>query len=1260
MKKIDSFTNCYSLSKTLRFKLIPIGATQSNFDLNKMLDEDKKRAENYSKAKSIIDKYHRFFIEKALSSVTENKVLDSFLEDIRAYAELYYRSNKDDSDKASMKTLESKMRKFIALALQSDEGFKDLFGQNLIKKTLPEFLESDADKEIIAEFDGFSTYFTGFFNNRKNMYSADDQSTAISHRCINDNLPKFLDNVRTFKNSDVANILNNNLKILNEDFDGIYGTSAEDVFNVDYFPFVLSQKGIEAYNSILGGYTNSDGSKIKGLNEYIYLYNQKNGNIHRIPKMKQLFKQILSERESVSFIPEKFDSDDDVLSSINDYYLERDGGKVLSIEKTVEKIEKLFSAVTDYCTDGIFVKNAAELTAVCSGAFGYWGTVQNAWNNEYDALNGYKETEKYIDKRKKAYKSVESFSLADIQKYADVSESSETNAEVTEWLRNEIKEKCNLAVQGYESSKDLISKPYTESKKLFNNDNAVELIKNALDSVKELENVLRLLLGTGKEESKDENFYGEFLPCYERICEVDSLYDKVRNYMTQKLYKTDKIKINFSNSHFLSGWAQTYSTKGALIVKKENNYYLVIVDKKLSNDDIVFLGTNTQLSPAERIVYDFQKPDNKNTPRLFIRSKGTSYAPAVKEYDLPISDIIEIYDNEYFKTEYRKINPKGYKEALIKLIDYFKLGFSRHESYRCFNFKWKESEQYSDISEFYNDVVKSCYQLKSESINFDSLLKLVDEGKLYLFQLYNKDFSEHSKGTPNLHTLYFKMLFDERNLENVVFKLNGEAEMFYREASISKDDMIVHPKNQPIKNKNEQNSRKQSTFKYDIVKDRRYTVDQFMLHIPITLNFTANGGTNINNEVRKALKDCDKNYVIGIDRGERNLLYICVVDSEGRIIEQYSLNEIINEYNGNTYSTDYHALLDKKEKERLESRKAWKTVENIKALKEGYISQVVHKICELVEKYDAVIVMEDLNFGFKQGRSGKFEKSVYQKFEKMLIDKLNYFADKKKSPEEIGSVLNAYQLTNAFESFEKMGKQNGFIFYVPAYLTSKIDPTTGFADLLHPSSKQSKESMRDFVGRFDSITFNKTENYFEFELDYNKFPRCNTDYRKKWTVCTYGSRIKTFRNPEKNSEWDNKTVELTPAFMALFEKYSIDVNGDIKAQIMSVDKKDFFVELIGLLRLTLQMRNSETGKVDRDYLISPVKNSEGVFYNSDDYKGIENASLPKDADANGAYNIARKGLWIIEQIKACENDAELNKIRLAMSNAEWLEYAQKK
>lgn len=62
--------------------------------------------------------------------------------------------------------------------------------------------------------------------------------------------------------------------------------------------------------------------------------------------------------------------------------------------------------------------------------------------------------------------------------------------------------------------------------------------------------------------------------------------------------------------------------------------------------------------------------------------------------------------------------------------------------------------------------------------------RLVNEGKLYLFKIWNKDFSEYSKGTPNLHTMYWNMLFDERNLADVVYKLNGQAELFYRKKSL--------------------------------------------------------------------------------------------------------------------------------------------------------------------------------------------------------------------------------------------------------------------------------------------------------------------------------------------------------------------------------------------------------------------------------------------------------------------------------------------
>ena len=136
-------------------------------------------------------------------------------------------------------------------------------------------------------------------------------------------------------------------------------------------------------------------------------------------------------------------------------------------------------------------------------------------------------------------------------------------------------------------------------------------------------------------------------------------------------------------------------------------------------------------------------------------------------------------------------------------------------------------------------------------------------------------------------------------------------------------------------------------------------------------------------------KDSKETFVVGVNRGERHLVYITVINGAGEIVEQFSLNQIINEHNGVSHAVDYHELLDRKEKERMEARQTWTTINNIKDLKDGYISQVVGKIVKLVIKYDAVIAMEDLNSGFKNSRA-KVEKQGYQKLEKMLIDKLNY------------------------------------------------------------------------------------------------------------------------------------------------------------------------------------------------------------------------------------------------------------------------------
>ena len=439
-------------------------------------------------------------------------------------------------------------------------------------------------------------------------------------------------------------------------------------------------------------------------------------------------------------------------------------------------------------------------------------------------------------------------------------------------------------------------------------------------------------------------------------------------------------------------------------------------------------------------------------------------------------------------------------------------------------------------------------------------------------------------------------------------------------------------------------------FEYDLIKDRRYTVDKFMFHVPITMNFKSVGSENINQQVREYLQQADDTHIIGIDRGERHLLYLVVIDMQGNIKEQFTLNEIVNEYNGNTYRTNYHDLLDAREEERLKARQSWKTIENIKELKEGYLSQVVHKITQLMVKYHAIVVLEDLNMGFMRGRQ-KVEKQVYQKFEKMLIDKLNYLVDKNADVTQTGGLLNAYQLTSKFDSFQKLGKQSGFLFYIPAWNTSKIDPVTGFVNLLD-TRYQNSEKAKAFFSKFDAIRYNADKDWFEFILDYDKFGTKAEGTRTRWTLCTQGNRICTFRNPEKNSQWDSQEVDLTKEMKSFFAHYHIDITGNLKEAICSQMEKPFFVGLLHLLKLTLQMRNSITG-TETDYLVSPVADENGVFFDSRSCGD----TLPENADANGAYNIARKGLMLIGQIKETK---DLANFKYDISNKAWLHFAQQK
>lgn len=1269
-KKFEDFTKLYPLSKTLCFEARPIGATKNNIIKNGLLDEDKHRAESYVKVKKLIDEYHKAFIDRVLADgclCYKNEGNEDSLEE---YYEFYSLSSKDKSDDTGkhFTNIQQNLRSKIAETLTKDKAYANLFGNklieshkdkeyknNIIDSDLIQFVSTatsnqldsqskDDATKLIKEFWGFTTYFTGFFENRKNMYTSEEKSTGIAYRLINENLPKFIDNMESFKKIIEKPEMSANMEELRANLEEYLNVeSISEMFELNYYNMLLTQKQIDVYNAVIGGKTDEEQDiKTKGINEYVNLYNQQHKDA-KLPKLKTLFKQILSDRNAISWLPEEFDKDQNVLNAIKDCYV-RLTANVLGNNV----LNSLLSTLSEYNTESIFIRNDIQLTNISQKMAGSWNYIQDAIKqdikNVAPARKRKESEEDYEERISKNFKKADSYSI----KYIDdcLNRAYKNNTYTVEGYfatlgatNTPSLQRENLFAQianAYTNISSLLSSDYSAEKNLAQDKENVAKIKTLLDCIKSLQHFVKPLLGKGDESDKDERFYGELSMLWKELDTVTPLYNMVRNYMTRKPYSQKKIKLNFENPQLLGGWdANKEKDYASILLRRDGKYYLGIMDKESKK----LLGKSMPSDGAcyQKMVYKLLPGANKMLPKVFFaKSRLADFNPS--------KEIIENYNNGTHKKG-KNFNLKD----CHALIDYFKESIKKHEDWSKFGFKFSESTTYEDLSGFYHEVEQQGYKLSFTNVSASYIDKMVDEGKMYLFQIYNKDFSEYSKGTPNMHTLYWKALFDERNLADVVYKLNGQAELFYREKSIDCTHP-THPANHPILNKNKDNEKKESIFEYDLIKDRRYTVDKFMFHVPITMNFKSTGADNINQLVREHLKDADAPHIIGIDRGERHLLYLVVIDMHGNIKEQFTLNDIVNEYNGNTYRTNYHDLLDAREDARLKARQSWQTIENIKELKEGYLSQVIHKITQLMVKYHAIVVLEDLNMGFMRGRQ-KVEKQVYQKFEKMLIDKLNYYVDKKANAEQAGGLLNAYQLTSKFDSFQKLGKQSGFLLYIPAWNTSKIDPVTGFVNLLD-TRYQNVEKAKAFFCKFKAIRYNSNKNWFEFTIDYNNFGQKAEGTRTKWTLCTQGKRIRTFRNPEKNSEWDNQEIDLTSALKNLFAHYHIDINGNIKEAISAQSDKTFFTELLHLLKLTLQMRNSITG-TETDYLISPVADDNGYFYDS----RTCNDTLPKNADANGAYNIARKGLMLIEQIKKAKDIAN---IKFDISNKSWLNFAQQK
>lgn len=1274
---MKELTNLYSLQKTLRFELKPVpvaGETpeQAHERLTRapFFNADAERERSYEDAKTLIDDCLRDFIEEKLAGARL---------DWKPLADAI-----DAKDKKTLAAAESAARKAVVALFGNT---KDLLSGKIFAAALPRRLEKypeseQADKRAAYEkFEKFTTYFTGFWDNRKNVFSDKEQHTALAFRVVNENFPKFKANVLAFENAPEAVRAQ-----LAENFPGVDLAAA---FSVPAFNDALTQRGIDAHNALVGGKPAENGAeKIQGFNELVNLWRQQHPG-EKPQKMQLLYKQILSDKKN-EFAARLLQSDQDVvrlLKSLRERFFGVSDGETLS---AAEKIAALLSALETYDENRIWLarKTATEISLAL---FGRWDALNAALKiSDEDGNDGKKKEQIFSLGEIRAAVEDARASAEDendgIERLAALGDFFKTVKKTAD-AENRGNARLFLPFEEFAAAArakfDAAIADAEKAEKLLGNERRIGKIKDALDDALAIFRKARALKPSEKSlsgKSRDEAFYAELEDALFPIADCASAYDKIRNYLTKKPFSDDKMKLCFDCSTLANGWDENkIEANHALILRRGGKYFLGILNASASTKkrkEILDAEAESGV-PAdacfERLVYKYLADPVKMLPKVFFSEKG------VAAHKPP---------PELVAKETRNLDT-------AKLIRFYQAEIPKYNKgdWNVYRFKFKKPEEYQTLNEFYDDVARQNYRIGFKRIPAEKIAAFVADGTLFLFEIYSKDFAAGATGKKNLHTIFWEAAFSPENAAaGFSVKLNGEAEIFWRKASLGKNEAPVHAPGSVLVNRRDADGNVipedvyQEIFKFkngmpaagalsdearrllasgkvkfknakiEIRKDRRYTVDKFLFHVPLTFNrvpreknFTAK---MLDEKVRElACAENSPMKIIGIDRGERNLISLVMINRRGEIEKQMSFNVIEEFSGGRSRATNYQAMLVAREAELAAARKSWKSIGKIAELKEGYISQVVHEIAKLVVENDALVVLENLNVGFKRGRI-KVERQVYQKFEKALIEKLNFLVFKDRAPSEPGGVLNALQLTKKFESFEKLSQQSGILFYVPAGYTSKIDPLTGFANIFDLSGITNARAKRDFFSKFSSVRFDAGTQSFAFDFDYKNFRTFKQKFaRTRWTVYSRGDRI-VWNSKNRKSERISPTEKMREALAGLNVAFA--PGEDIRKKISEADvekqeSKRHWDTLFRAFKCALQMRNSvaKSTEPQDDWIASPVKAADGSFFDSRDQR--QNEALPHDADANGAYHIALKGLMGVRK----------NFASGWQKNETWFEFVQK-
>jgi len=1268
------FTGKIKMTKSLKVSMIPIGETEHWIAKHKVFEKDRELFDKNLKARPILDEFIKYTVSRALPNL-----LFDF--------EAYYLVKKD---RTKARAFEKELAKTVTdLILKEMDELKSaslIDSADFVKTTLKKFAGTHdipglSRIEAIESLEAASklTALNGKFNTSRIAII----NTLIPKRII-ENFDIYLSNMEKIRNVYESG-----------EFGFLFERYPDTLLFMEpaNYRTVCSPEAIEDYNRFISGYGDSTESWIKGFNQELSEASNSskssNGGVRRYSLIKPLHKQHLFETKKF-FTFASISSDDDVRELINSVkgstedaclnalaFFSSSDPKTLFVKGSYLHTLSAFlygSANSYILPERIKEGEKARLTAEYDSVAKKTKAVTTRYNVAMNNIS------------KKINEKI--FSLADIDAYCcDISK----RRSVREILLG-IMQEMYAAVYG-ENGKwsNIEAEAVLDSKtKIWKAKNGAvaKAVNDYLTAILEIRKFIRPFalrmeeleeLGLDTSSALDA---GEI---------TNTLFEAVRAQKLVHAYLTrNDADIALSTQVYFGGTQKAaaswwnYETgdiqnRQIALAKKDGMYYFIGTFDERGSYSI------EPASPGEDYyeMLDVKKGQdaNKQIKKVLFSNKAIRehFADSSNDYVIttkvnsPITVRREIFD-KYQAGEFKLTSQKIRKGDLVgeKEMTYYReymdLLFQMAKGYTEYSRFNMDTllpiEEYDTENDLLDDVNTNTIDYRWVRISAACIDDGVRNGDIFVFRAQTSSMYGKRENKKGYTGLFLELVSDENLLVTRGMSLNSAMSIYYR-AKVH-DAITVHKKGDVLVNKftNARERIPENSYKAicafynsgksieeltiedrdwlakattricsgEIIKDRRYTKNQYSISISYNINRSVNNRKRV--DLATIVDDtASAGRIISVTRGTKDLVYYTVIDDGGSVIEARSLN-VINGIN-------YAKMLAQISEERHDSNANFDIPKRVETIKEAYCAFAVHEIISAALKHNALIVVELISDAIKDKYS-LLDNQVFLKFENVLKNCLMSVKVKGARGMEPGSISNPLQLCNA----DDKSFRNGILYQIPSSYIN-ICPVTGYADIIDYYNIVSAGDIRNFFVRFENIVYNKEKARFEFSFDLKNIPikleKCPD--RTKWTVLGRGE-ITTYDPLTKSNHYVFDAAQMLAETVS---KEGLDPCANIVEHIDELSAATL-KKMFNTFRNIAKGIVSECDEVPVSYYKSPVIDEADIKNKSLDNKSISEIKC---------YNLDEKARYYLALAKS-SSDGE-NKNRYVSSTAiEWLNYIQEK